>query len=76
MRDYLIEFKREMKSRNYARNTIRTYSSHISYFLIFSRISEYDPYKRISVFLDEVVSISEQRRLAWSSIKLFYMQVV
>ncbi len=72
MRDYLIEFKREMKNRNYARNTIRTYSAHIGHFLVFSRRSEYDPYKRISIFLEEVVSTPEQRRLAWSAIKLFY----
>ncbi len=72
MGDYLIEFKREMKNRNYARNTVRTYSAHIGHFLVFSRKSEYDPYKRISIFLEEVVSTPEQRRLAWSSIKLFY----
>ena len=72
MRDYLIEFKREMKNRNYARNTIRTYSAHIGHFLIFSRDSNYEPYKRIAVFLEEDVATPEQRRLAWSAIKLFY----
>jgi len=72
MHDYLIEFKREMKNRNYARNTVRTYSAHIGHFLIFSRESDYEPYKRITVFLEEVVSTPEQRRLAWSAIKLFY----
>ena len=72
MRDYLIEFKREMKNRNYARNTIRTYSAHIGHFLVFSRKTNYEPYKRIAVFLEDNVSTPEQRRLAWSAIKLFY----
>ena len=72
MRDYFIEFKREMKNRNYAKNTVRTYSRHIDKFLVFSRKSLLDPKNRISVFLETVVSTSEQRRLAWSSIKLFY----
>lgn len=40
--------------------------------MIFSRESTYEPEKRISVFLEQKKSSPEQRRLAWSSIKLFY----
>ncbi len=72
MRNYLGEFIRELKNRNYACNTIRTYSNHIKHFLTFSRESTYEPEERISVFLEQEKSSTEQRRLAWSSIKLFY----
>jgi site-specific recombinase XerD len=72
MKYYLDQFIRELKNRNYARNTIKVYSSHLKHFLIFGSLSELDPYQRISVFLDQEVSTNEQKRLAWSSIKLFY----
>ena len=72
MRNYHEEFIRELNNRNYARNTIRTYSSHIKHFLTFSRKSTYDPENRISVFLEKEKSSPEQRRLAWAAIKLFY----
>lgn len=72
MRNYLEDFIRELKNRNYARNTIRTYSNHIKHFLTFSRESIYEPEKRIAVFLEKEKSSPEQRRLAWSAIKLFF----
>ena len=72
MRSYLEEFVRELKNRNYARNTIKTYSGHLKHFLIFSRKSKYEPEKRIAIFLEREKSSPEQRRLAWSAIKLFY----
>jgi len=72
MRNYLDEFIRELKNRNYAKNTIRTYSGHLKHFLTFSRKSMHEPEKRIAVFLEKEKSSPEQRRLAWAAIKLFY----
>ncbi len=76
MRNYLEEFIREMKNRNYAKNTIRTYSGHLKHFLTFSRKSMFEPEKRIAVFLEKEKSSPEQRRLAWAAIKLFYEMVL
>lgn len=46
MRNYLDEFIKELKNRNHAKNTIRTYSGHLKHFLTFSRRSMYEPKKR------------------------------
>ena len=75
MRNYIEEFVREMNNRNYAWNTIRVYSGHLKHFLTFSRKSDFEPAKRIAVFLEKKSSL-EQRRLAWASIKLFYKLVL
>jgi integrase/recombinase XerD len=72
MRNYLEEFIRELKNRNYSKNTIRTYSGHLKHFLEYSRTTDYEPEMRISLFLEKENHSPEQRRLAWSSIKLFY----
>ena len=72
MRNYLEEFIREMENRNYAKNTIRTYSGYLKHFLTFSKKSMFEPEKRIAVFLEKEKSSPEQRRVAWAAIKLFY----
>lgn len=76
MDDYYEVFIREMKNRNYARNTVSVYSRHIKHFLEFSRLTTFDPETRISVFLSKEINTNESRRLAWSSIKLFYRVVL
>ena len=72
MRNYLEEFIRELKNRNYSKNTVRIYSGHLRHFLEFSRRTQYEPGQRISLFLEKEHKSAEQRRLAWSSVKLFY----
>ena len=76
MKNYLEDFRRELKNRNYSRNTVRIYTGHIRHFLEFSRKTDYEPEKRIAVFLEKEKHSNEQRRLAWSSIKLFYTLVL
>jgi hypothetical protein len=72
MKDYHQAFVREMKNRNYSRNTIRVYSAHVKNFLEFGRRTDFDSQSRISIFLEKENRTNEMRRLAWSSIKLFY----
>lgn len=76
MEKYLEVYIREMKNRNYAQNTIKIYSNHLQHFLEFGRMSNSDPKTRISVFLNNKIKTNEQRRLAWSSIRLFYKLVL
>ena len=76
MKNYLDDFVREMKNRNYSRNTIRIYSGHLKHFIEFSRRTDFVPEKRIAVFLETEEKSPEQRRLAWSAIKLFYSLVL
>lgn len=76
MGNYSEQFIREMKNRNYSRNTIRIYSIHIKHFLEFGARTSHDPEARISVFLEKKISTNEQRRLAWSAISLFYKLVL
>ncbi len=52
MKNYLDDFIRELKNRNYAKNTIKTYSGHLKSFLTFSQKNELEPGKRIAVFLE------------------------
>jgi site-specific recombinase XerD len=66
---------RELRNRNYARNSIKTYSSSLRRFLEFSRGTTYEPSERISRFLTQIPS-PEARRLAWNAIKLFYTLVL
>ncbi len=74
--NYLEDFTRELNNRNYSRNTVRIYTGHLRQFLEFSRKTDYEPGKRIAVFLEKEKHSNEQRRLAWSSIKLFYTLVL
>ncbi len=76
MKNYLDVFLREMKNRNYSRKTIKVYSWHLKQFLDFSRKFSLDPAERIAVYLEKEQKSDEQRRLAWSSIKLFYHLVL
>jgi site-specific recombinase XerD len=80
MRDYLEEFLRELKNRNYAKNTIRAYTGHLKQFLTFSRESKLEPRERIAVFLENKNGSVEQKKLAWvalnCSIKLLYIKSV
>ena len=76
MKNYQEVFIREMKNRNYAQNTIRMYSAYLNQFLVFGRRSELEPDERIAVFLEKNQNSPEQRRLAWSAIKLFYKLVL
>ena len=48
LKTYIIE----LKNRNYARNTIKSYSKHIRHFLEYSKKNSGDPAKRIPLFLD------------------------
>lgn len=76
MSKYIDVFTREMKNRNYSVRTVKLYSSYLSRFLEFSAGSSLSPGERIAEFLDKKLSSHEQRRLAWSSIKLFYKLVI
>ncbi len=71
MQNYLDIFRREMRNRSYSRNTIREYCLYLDQFLRFNRKTEPEPDARIAEFLDREQKTSEQRRLAWSAIKLF-----
>jgi integrase/recombinase XerD len=77
MDDYLEKFKRELKIANYAYRTIKIYSSLLKKFFDFTdRNKKYSPEERIPVFLDKFTDSSEQRRLAYLSIKAFYEHVL
>ncbi len=76
MKNYLEDFTRELKNRNYSKNTVRIYTGHLKHFLEYSRKTDFDPERRIALFLENEESSSEQRRLAWSAIKLFYTLVL
>jgi len=45
-------------------------------FLRFGSETSFEPEVRISVFLEEKKSTAEQKRLAWSAIKLFYRLIL
>lgn len=72
MQNYQKLYKRELVNRNYAPNTIRNYSSYLTKFLQFAQNSNMKPDDRIADFLQNQLSTNEQRRIAWSAIKLFY----
>lgn len=76
MKNYNEIFVRELINRNYARNTIKNYSSHLKHFLEFSVNTNFKPEERIGIFLETKTTTTEQRRLAWSAIKLFYKIVL
>ncbi len=76
MKNYIEDFKRELKNRNYARTTIKTYSHYLKSFLQFSKNTNHIPEKRISVFLEEKFPSTEQRSLVYSSIKIFYELII
>ncbi|WP_184747191.1 tyrosine-type recombinase/integrase [Spirochaeta isovalerica] len=76
MKPYIEDFIREMKNRNYSANTIRLYSNNLKQFLDYSRENRFEPSRRIALFLEKRKNTPEQRRLAWSSIKLFYKLVL
>lgn len=76
MNNYLEKYIRELKNHNYSANTIRLYSMYLHRFLDFSRDHKLEPTERISIFLNSTLSGHEQRRLAWSAIKLFYSLII
>jgi integrase/recombinase XerD len=76
MVDYLQMFVRELKNRNYARNTIKSYSVHLKHCLEYSQKTKLEPENRSAIFLENEISTIEQKRLAWSAIKLFYKLVL
>ena len=76
MKNYLEDFIREMKNRNYSGNIVRIYSGHLKHFLEYCRKTDFEPEQRIAVFLEVEERSPEQRRLAWSAIKLFYSLVL
>lgn len=77
MKNYLDIYQREMKNRNYSRNTIRMYSIYLGQFLRYCQVDKKsEPAERIALFLQNQQKTSEQRRLSWSSIKLFYKLVL
>jgi len=49
---------------------------HLRDFLRFGSETSFEPEVRISVFLEEKKSTAEQKRLAWSAIKLFYRLIL
>lgn len=76
MKQYLDSYIREMKNRNYSANTIRLYSGCLAQFLDYSEKNRIEPSRRIALFLEKEKNTAEQRRLAWSAIKLFYRLVL
>lgn len=77
MKNYLDEYQREMKNRNYSRNTVRMYSMYLVQFLKYCQVEKtLEPGERIALFLQGNQKTDEQRRLSWSAIKLFYKLVL
>jgi site-specific recombinase XerD len=70
--EYLSNFQRELRNRNYAFSTFKIYTYWIVKYFNFSLKNPnlYEK-KSISVFLDTIKS-SEQRRLAYQSIRNYY----
>jgi site-specific recombinase XerD len=68
---YLESFLRELKNRNYARNTINAYRAALTRFLVFAARNPYEHAERVSRFLEQI-EYAESRRIAWNAIKLFY----
>jgi integrase/recombinase XerD len=64
-------FLRELKNRGYAPNSIKAYGASVKRFLEFAASNPSAPAERISRFLAAYDS-QEPRRIAWSSIRLFY----
>ncbi|MBN1696682.1 MAG: tyrosine-type recombinase/integrase [Spirochaetales bacterium] len=75
MKNMLDTFKIELKNRNYAPRTIKLYCRYIKHFLEFATGNKLKPEERIKNFLFQQKS-HEQRRLAYSSIKIFYKLVI
>ncbi|OHD72078.1 MAG: hypothetical protein A2177_09740 [Spirochaetes bacterium RBG_13_68_11] len=71
MTDLHDAFIRELANRGYAANTIKHYGARLKYFLEFTSRKFLGPEERISRFLATHGS-TEQRRIAWNAIKLFY----
>ncbi len=68
---YHDAFLRELKNRGYAPNTLKAYGGSLERFLEYSARTSFEPAERISRFL-ETHDSTEQRRIAWNAIKLFY----
>jgi integrase/recombinase XerD len=75
MKNLLDTFKIELKNHNYALRTIKIYTLYIKHFLDFAEHSGFQPDERIKLFIYQRKS-SEQRRLAYASINLFYKLVI
>jgi integrase/recombinase XerD len=71
MTRYHEAFIRELKNRGYAPNTVKAYGGSLERFLEFKAQTSFEPRERISRFLATHDS-QENRRIAWSAIKLFY----
>ncbi|MBN2739068.1 MAG: tyrosine-type recombinase/integrase [Spirochaetales bacterium] len=69
-------FERELRNRNYARNTRKIYTNYIEGFLAYAdQHSQTNPIEVIASFIDRFGS-PEQRRLAYSSIIAYYRFVL
>lgn len=75
MNEYLNNFIRELRNRNYAEKTITTYSWHVGQFLKFSTETDYAPGERIAAFLDGLNG-PEEKRLGYYSILCFYRLII
>ena len=81
MENYLDLFKRELRNRNYAYNTIKHYSYKLKLFLAFAQKDHTsDPAERISLFLDSFKTLPVKEvlpgMLLGCFIKLFYIRNV
>ena len=77
MENKLKTYVIELRNRNYARNTIKTYSRHIQHFLDYSNQNPaINPAERIPLFLDSYSESYEQKRIAYSAIRIFYKLVI
>jgi|WetSurMetagenome_2_1015567.scaffolds.fasta_scaffold742819_1 integrase/recombinase XerD len=75
MDNYISDFSREMKNRNYSFRTIKLYSKKLQGFLDYAKTNDYEPELRISKYLEKIMSV-EGRRHAYMAIRLFYKFVM
>jgi hypothetical protein len=68
-------FRRELKNRNYSRNTIKSYLCSIKNFFELSAEKKYSAEERISGFIGSIEGF-EQKRLSYQAVKLFYKIIV
>lgn len=76
MEDYLEQFRRELRLRNYSRATISAYLTHLKKYLVFSHINRSPPKTRIPIFLEKMEEHPEMLKQAYASISTFYRLVL
>ncbi len=75
--DNLMEtFIKELRNRNYSRNTISAYSSLLVKFLEYAEQTRFEPEERIRNYLNGITDSPETVRLSYGAISLFYKLVL